>query len=130
MPGRNTDWTDQWVAEKIATHEKVASASRLAPQRIHVVRKELPELIVGTTAVERFDAEALSPILDNDPEVSFVVNVPKEAYITGSALELAASCGVPIGGISDLLRGLSLPVIRSYVNKEFAFIERGLQQHS
>src|SRR6266581_1023944 len=125
-----SDWTGGWVAEKMKGHTEVKGVALLTPRHVELIRKKYCKIIVGTTAVDRFDASALTPFLEGTPEVSFVVNVPKESYITGNALRLGARHGIPIGGLGDLMRAVSLPDVSEYVSKEISFIERGLAQHT
>lgn len=125
-----SDWTGNWVAERMKGHTEVSDVVLLAMRHVELTRKKYHTVIVGTTAVERFDASALTSFLEVTPEVAFVVNVPQESYVTGSALRLSARHGIPVGGLGDLMRAVSLPDISEYVNKEVSFIERGLAQHT
>jgi hypothetical protein len=125
-----SEWTGGWVAEKIEGHSEVSGVALLSPQHLRLSRKKYAELIVGTTAIYRFDRDAFTQFLGFKPAVSFIVNVPKESYVAGSALRLSTTHGIPIGGLGDLMRALSLADVSEYLNKEFGFIERGLSQHS
>jgi hypothetical protein len=125
-----SDWTGNWVADKMKGHTEVSDVGLLTARHVQLTRKKYSTIIVGTTAVDRFDASVLTSFLEGAPEVAFVVNVPKESYVTGSALRLSARHGIPIGGLGDLMRAVSLPDVSEYVSKEIAFIERGLTQHT
>jgi hypothetical protein len=126
----DAEWTGRWVAEKITGHDEVASVELIAANRVKVFRTKFPTVIVGTGAASRLDAEELAAILRDDPKVDFVVNVPKEAFVTGDALALAVQNGVTIGGLGDLMRAIENADVSTYVSPEVAFIERGLRQHS
>jgi hypothetical protein len=124
-------WTGAVVAKLLGKHDKVAGTDLLAPQKLLVRRtNDLPEFLLGTTAAERLDDVVLRTLLDEHPDVSFVVNVPKESFATGAALKLARARGIPVGGVLDLLRVVKEPDVRLYTSKEFGFIERGLKQHT
>jgi len=125
----NAEWTGAWVAQKLKGETEVERASIESPQRLHVIRKQLPPFFVGTTAVTRFDAPSLEPLLTADPLPAFVVNVPKESYAVASALSLAKQRNIALGGLGDLIRALGLADVRTYVSPEIGFLERGLNQH-
>lgn len=130
MIQQSAEWTGRWVADKMHGRENVTSVTVLSPQRIQIVRNEFPTVVVGTTAVERVDAAVVSDLLVPAPSPSFIVNVPKESYVTGDALQLAAKHGFAIGGLGDLMRAVKLPSPAQYVSPEFTFVERGLKQHT
>jgi len=109
------DWTSKWVAEKMKRHTEMRDVTLLSPQHVELIRKQYPTIVVGTTAVDRFDTSALTPFLDRQPNVS---------------LRLGAKHGIPIGGLGDLMRAVSHPDVSQYVSKEVSFIERGLTQHT
>jgi hypothetical protein len=124
------EWTGDWVLKQIRDNKHVREATLVQPQLLHILRNDLPDIVVATVAVERLDAAALAPVLDSDPRPDFVVNVPKESYTKGSALELADSRGVSIGGMGDFVRALEIADVSTHMNKEVDFIQRGLRQHS
>jgi len=125
-----SDWTGKWVAEKMKNHTEVMEVALLSPQRVELIRKLYPKIVIGTTAVDRLDANTLTPFLEGVPAVSFVVNVPKESYVAGSALQLGSKNGIGMGSFGDLMRAVLLPDVSQYVSKEIGFIERGLDQHT
>lgn len=128
--GTDNTWTGEWVADRMRTVGGITSTSVLAPQIVEIVRKEYPILRVGTVAVACVDQGVVAAMLEQPHEFSFIVNVPKEAYVTGDALGLAATNSIPIGGLGDLMRAVRLSDVSEYVAPETHFIERGLKQHS
>jgi hypothetical protein len=123
------DWTGRWVADKVQSHEKVASAELVAPQLVKIARKNLPEVFAATTAVDCLSHEILEKLIEQSPDAEFVANIPKEAYITGKALDAAELLGIGIGGFGDLLSSLSMENVGEYRNKELEYIARGLRHH-
>jgi hypothetical protein len=91
---------------------------------------EWAPVIVGTAAAERLDASTLISLLQFEEPIHFVVNVPRESYIAGDAIALSERKSVPVGSLGDLMRAVSLPDVRKYVDKETEFITRGLRQHT
>ena len=130
MAEQDASWTGTWVAEKIRGHENVATAKAVSSTHVQIDRLEYGPVLVGTTAAKRLDAREVRLLLDRDPNVDFIVNVPAESYVTGEALSLAEQHSVPVGGVGDLMRALVLPRVRQYVNKEVEYIHRGLRQHT
>jgi hypothetical protein len=123
-------WTGQWVVKRLNDHRMITSMELLSEQRIAIRRKDdLPAIVVGTTSIDCLDGVVAMQILEQKPPIQFLANIARESYIRGSALQLAASRRVGIGGFGDLERSLALPDVATYKNKNAAFIERGLQQH-
>lgn len=123
-------WTGRWVLERIRADKHVEQADLLLPQRLHVTRRDLPELFIDTISVERVDAAVLQPFVAQTPAPSFVVNVSRESYTVGSALSLAAQCRFGIGGMGELIRALGVADVRDIISKDIEFLLRGLNQHS
>ncbi len=122
-------WTGNWVAEKLQSHREVVSTSLVTPNHVHVSRVEHEPILVGATAASRLDAPILRSVIDNHHDVGFVVNIPKESYIAGDAIALSSQRSIPVGGMGDLMRAISLFDVSSYVSPESKFVERGIAQH-
>lgn len=127
---RQDDWTGRWVANKILEHDNVIGAELLDNRMVRITRKKYPDVVIATTAVERFDDVTLRKVVTDPSAVNFVVNMTRDHYITGEAIKLASAYHTPIGGMSDLFRALNEPDVSSYVNPEIIFIERSLRQHN
>lgn len=125
----DADWTGSWVASRLTTHEEVAAARTRTPRIVEVTRKRHPLVLVGTLSAQRVDAAMVNEAFNDCAQLSFLVNIPKESYITGEAIEITNGRGVPIGGLADLYRALSEANILSYRNPEVVFLDRGLTQH-
>jgi hypothetical protein len=102
----------------------------LASQIVKIVREKHGPFLAGTIATERVDGSAIEPLLTGSFHLEFIVNIPRESYWTGEAIDLVTQNSVAFGGFGDLISAVSLPDVRQYVNKEFAFAERILSQHS
>ena len=124
------DGSGKWIADKVKNLTDVKVATVITPQRVEIVRTEFPPIIVGTTAVEHFDEGNFVPFLTGEPSVSFIVNITKEASISGEALRLSEAHRIPIGGVGDLMRAIAEEDVRQYVYRDVQFITRGLTQHS
>jgi hypothetical protein len=129
MPERTAEWTGKWARERLERHEEVAGVELLAPQVLRIVRKTYQPFLAGAIASQCVVASTFAQLLNTSSEIEFVANISRESYWTGQAIELASRHSVAFEGMGDLLSAISLPDVSLYVNKEFAFVERGLSQH-
>jgi hypothetical protein len=130
MPERDGDSTGRWVAKQLEGHSEVQEAEVLAPQVLRIVRKEDRPFVAGIIASPRVASSTFEHLLNSSFDIEFVANVPRESFWTGEAIEFASLRSVAFGGMKDLFSAILLPNARLYVSKEFAFVERGLRQHT
>lgn len=126
---RDDSWTGDWAQRKIVEHDQVLSAELISPNLISVKDKKGHDYRVATMDRASIDSKDLEKLLDTE-NVDFILNVSKEPYITGEALEFAENHDFAIGGVGDLYRALSDHNLSAYVNPEVSFILRGLRQHT
>jgi hypothetical protein len=125
------DWTARWVASKIRDGEGVESVDQIASNVLVVTRASNPPITVVTMAEKgAVTSQALTELIKPTDGVNFVVNVPKDSFLTGGALRCAARNSFGIGGLGDLIRAITMPDVTRYVPKTIEFIERGLRQHT
>jgi hypothetical protein len=85
-----------------------------------------------------FDAGILSLKLVSDQDIeeflgrslSIVINVPKDGIWSGGAIDRLADEGIAFGGVGDLMSASNDEDVAGYVNSEFRFVGRGIEQHS
>lgn len=130
MSGTDASWTGAWIAERVSKHSDVVSATLLEPQVLEVQVKGGRKVVVGTVATLMVTKELLEELFWRGHDFGFIVNVPKESYWTGDAIQLVVGRHCAFGGVGDLNRALAEDSPRDYVFREYAFIERGLQQHT
>lgn len=129
MCEQNAQWTGYWVADKIKTVNDVQNIEVVESQILNIRRKH-DSFMLGTTAVERVDNIVVQTLTEKSHTLSFIVNIPKESYWTGEAIDLVSQYSIAFGGMSDLYRALSNRMdVRRYRNPEFSFFERILEQH-
>lgn len=130
MSESDATWTGCWVAEKLRDNDDVQDIEIVESQILSVRRKHYSSFVLGTTAVERVNSTAVRTL---GPEgldaLSFIVNIPKESFWTGEAIDLISQYSIAFGGMGDLYRALSCTDVRQYRNPEFAFVEDILGQH-
>jgi hypothetical protein len=126
----NGDWTGQWLAEKIEGHEDVTKVELLDSNLVVVGRKDKQSVkVIAISVKDAVTADDLDRAIDNQREVNFVVNIPKDSYLSGGALSFAARRGIGIGGVGDLFRALKMEDVSEYLPPTIQFIERSLRQH-
>ena len=127
---RPPEQTTAWVAERIAEMAQVQKAEVVGRHVLRVTRDKYAPFAAGVISVPVVTPQSVQSVLDADPSVEILVNVPKEAFWTGPAITTAAARNVAFGGVGDLMSAISEEDVRRYIRSEFDFVERGLRQHS
>lgn len=130
MSQQDASWTGQWVADKLAARSEISGIELLDSQIIRISREDNGPIVVATIASTKVTADEVQELFDLEYQIDFVVNVPKEAYWTGGAIRVVTTNAAAFGGLGDLHRVIDKPDPNKYVNPEFAFVERGLRQHT
>jgi hypothetical protein len=131
MPEQDASWTGKWAAAKLRDKPDIRSIDLLSPQILKIKRKRRPSFLAATVAADRVERSTIRSLFRETPEIEFVANIPVESLWTGSAITYADDHGSAFGGFSDLLRAIrDCDSVGKYQNPEFAFVERGLRQHS
>lgn len=129
MCDQDMQWTGSWVADKIKTADDVQQTEIVEPQ-ILKIKRQYDSFMLGTIALERVDGATVRILTGKCQTLSFIVNIPKDSFWTGDAIDLVSQYSIAFGGMSDLYRALSRTTdVRQYVNPEFFFVERVLNQH-
>jgi hypothetical protein len=122
--------TTAWVAGNISKMNEVVDVSVISPKTIRVTRKNHTPFVAAIIAVDVVRSELVQQLLDDDPAIEIIANVPTGAVWTGTAIALASDRDVSFGGIADLMRAVSRENVRQYIRPEYEFVERGLGQHT
>lgn len=129
MSEQDTTWTGGWVANKIMDVDDVQDVE-IVESQILSVRRQHDSFMLGTMAVERVENTTVRALMDISRMLSFIVNIPKDSFWTGEAIDSVLQYSIAFGGMSDLYRALSCRTdVRQYKNPEFTFVERALGQH-
>lgn len=127
---RAPEQTTAWVAQTIAEKSGVEDANVIGPHCLKITRQKFAPFVAGIISVDVVTREIVQPLLEEEPTVEILVNVPKESFWTGPAIAAAAARKVAFGGIGDLMSSISNEDVRQYTRSEYAFVERGLRQHT
>lgn len=130
LPEKSAEWTGKWAAPRLERLEAVERVDLLAPQILNIIRTQNSPFLVGTIASPCVKKSTIKHLLDSSFSLEFIVNIPPESFWTGSAIDFVSHRSVAFGGMGDLFRATALPNVRHYENQEFAFVERGLCQHT
>ena len=130
MSEQSAAWTGEWVAQKLRGQPEVLKVELVAAQVLQIVRKNDEPFHAGTIATACVEPRTFKQLLEGRLEIQFIANVPRESFWTGEAIEFASRHSVAWGGLGDLFSAVALPEPRTYVSKEFGFVERGLGQHT
>lgn len=123
-------WTGNWIAERIESRSGVDDVEVVETQVLRVTRTDHPPMIVGTLSSPRVGASDLYSVFEQSQDVELVVNIPKESFWTGEAIDLLRDRAIAFGGMGDLHRAIDQPFVRSYRNPEYDFVLRGFKQHT
>lgn len=119
-----------WVQKILRDHDEVLDVSVVSENTVEVTRKSHAPVVVVATALARVGVEDIQSILNGDVGVDAIINVPKEAYITGEAIRLGEESRVLVGGISELKKALNFPSLVGNANRDREYIERMLRVHT
>lgn len=129
MSEQDTTWTGRWVANKITNVDDVRNVE-LVESQILSVRRQHDSFMLGTTAVECVDSTVVRTLMEKSNVLSFIVNIPKDSFWTGEAIDSVLEHSIAFGGMGDLYRALSRCTdVRQYRNPEFTYVEKALGQH-
>jgi len=131
MPSGPIDSTS-WVAKQIEAMKEISNTEVTGPHTFRVDRSNLPSFEVLVFSSLSVTDDVLAPLFASSPNVSMVVNIPKDAAWLKSGILIVTEKGVAFGGMGDLMSaiGRNLEDIRRFKKKENAFVERILTQHT
>ncbi len=131
MPRSNIE-TTTWVSEQILKIKGVAGVEVMSPFTFRVNREDLPSFEALVFSEQVVTEELLAPLLFNNPNATFAMNVPRSGKWSKSGISTARSNEVAFGSMGDLMAAINgrLEDVRDYQKKENAFVERILRQHT
>lgn len=91
-PESNTQFASEMIARMKDPVERVAIVT---PYSFRVFTKSHPPCLVGVVSAVRVGADDINRILEVDPSVEFIANIPKAAVWQGSAIQILDERGAP-----------------------------------
>lgn len=116
-----------WSKDKILDHEKVLDVNLIDSSMLNVSHENGNEFKIAVISSARVNLDSLRNI--NIADIDFILNIKKDAYITGDVFDLGDSAGFSIGTLGDVYRALNNGFMANYLDAEMSFVIRGLEQH-
>lgn len=130
MARRTQAETTNWVAENLRTAGRVTQVDVLDDGVLRVEREEFGPFVAGIVSRTAVALADIKDLVGSKHDVEIIVNVPKESFWYGSALDLAELNNIATGQYGDLLRAIGEEDVRELIAKDRIFVERSLRQHS
>ncbi len=125
----NNDWMNKFVVEKLPQYNSVETTDSLDNGYLLIKRKKGVDFKCFCISSEEVTYRMIKEILDKKLEIDFIVNIKKDYLISGAAMSLMDSNYISFGGFGDLIRFTNQRDNKLFVEKEYAFVIRGLKQH-
>jgi len=125
----NNDWMNKFVIEKLPQYDSVESIDPLDNGSILIKRKKGVDFKCFCISSEEVNYGMIKEILDKNLEIDFIANIKKDYLISGDAMSIMNSKYISYGGFGDLIRFSNQRDNELFVEKEYAFVSRGLNQH-
>lgn len=120
----------RWMARQLESHDNVTSAREVGPCLLAVERRRYGPVVVGVVSAARVTRGTIEGFTAGPHDLSFIVNVPKEGFWTGDALDFAESKGLAAGGVSELYSAMNVCCVNGFRRPEYTFFERVMNQHT
>lgn len=118
----------EWIVSQLTTHDKVKSLT-MDNEIIVIQRKKGEELRVAVVSNEYLTTSDVQHLY-NSVDIGFLLNIQKDAYISGGVINSFEHRQIAVGGLGDLYRILNQEYNWPYQNPEIKFVQRGLEQHT
>lgn len=115
-----------WVSQQIEKNDNIKSL-KIDGDTLRIVRKKGESLNVSVVSCKRLTSTDVEHI--DTTKIDFVLNIPKDAFISGSVIDSLEYRNIAVGGLGDLHRVLNQEFNWPYQNPGIEFIMRGLEQH-
>lgn len=125
----NNDWMSKFVMEKLPQYDSVKTTDSLDKGYLLIKRKKGDVFRCFCISSEEVTYEMIKEILDKKMKIDFIVNIKKDYLITGPAMSIMNVNYISFGSFGDLIRFSNQKDNELFVEKEYAFVSRGLKQH-
>ena len=127
---RSISETTAWVAQIMREKRGVNDVDQVSNRSIRVSRDRYPPYVAGIISTWNVTDADVNAVLEEDPNVDIIINVPSAGVWQGSGIVTTRRAGVAFGGMGDLQSCIERENPSDYVKSEYEFIERGLSQHN
>jgi hypothetical protein len=122
--------TRDWALERIGEINNVLSVEPRGDKFVHIARENHPSFTAAIISEKIVARRMIEDIVQAGEDLEFIANIPKQAIWLGDAIALAQDLDIGWGGFGDLISAMSGEIIRGFQRREYAFVERGLRQHT
>jgi len=128
---RKDKWSGNWAKEKLLADDdnEVSSIKLINQNLLKITDKHNRKYKVATMSLSNISKSDLEELFKGK-DVSFVLNIYKDPYISEDALEYSLKNEFSIGNMGDLIRALEDDILENYIPPTASFVLRGLQQHN
>lgn len=119
----------EWLRPTFMRLDNVLSVTSDGPV-FTLIRKDGPPVRIGFAGESDLDEDVVNDLVLAHDGLDFIVNVPKDGRILGSAIDRAADLGIALGGVGDAMRAVRLTKPNQYLHPQLNFVLRGLRQHA
>lgn len=127
---RNKSGVAEWCRDKVLDHDDINEVDVRSQNSLVLTIKGLHRPVtVAVMSSERVDLGSV-PDEFHEPETEFLLNIPKDSFVSGELLSTASEIPLGVGGLADLYRAINVKDFRNYIPPEPHFILRCLGQHT
>ena len=119
----------KWLANSLERHTQVASVTEVDRHFLYVERKEYGPVLSLVTSAQKVTAKLIQDGIHEQPDCTFVCNIPKHAVWEGPALSIAFQHGLGWGGVGDFMAALNAENVYRSEPKKYRFGARFLRQY-
>ncbi|MEV7398179.1 hypothetical protein [Aeromicrobium sp. NPDC092404] len=120
----------EWAATKIGELDFVSDVEILGDPFLRVHRLGMEPVEIAVVSVSMLGGGLLRAIVETNPDVVFVLNVPRDSDMESDLFHAALDLRVAFGGLGDAYRALRMRHPHEYEDREVLYVERILSQHS
>lgn len=114
--------------------ESLERVDIVTPYSFLVYSRRFPPARIGVLSSSVVTAEDVRRMLEVDPAVEFVVNIPKAAIWQGSAIQILEEVGMAFGPLGHLMKAVAgrrdSEPLNGFVHPETSYFRTILSQHS
>ena len=125
----NSDWLNSFVKDKLPAYNSVERIESMDNDILQIKRKKGEDFKCFCISSENVSYNTIKDILDKYSEINFIANIKKDYFISGDAISVMNSAKISFGGFGDLISFSNQRDNSLFVEKEYQFVIRGLNQH-
>jgi hypothetical protein len=126
----NDNWSRKFLKEKLNDFDSIQTLKDEDDNLLEIERKKGESFLVFTMSSEFIGISHIKEIFNYNKNIKFIVNIKKDYKINGIAMKFLHTKKISFGGMGDLMRFTNQNENSLYIDKEFEFVNRGLNQHN